>query len=95
MGAHSGDNRRMSNAKSEEIIEALRVRLQSANQRLGEIPGPARAKLEGESDLLSDILSMMESRQGSKAYREARHNIRSVAAARKLASKQEKARGLH
>ena len=85
----------MSNAKSEEIIEALRVRLQSANKRLGEIPGPSRAKLEGESDLLDDILSMMESRQGSKAYREAKHRIRVVAAMRERASKEEKARGLH
>lgn len=85
----------MSNAKTEDIINALRVRLASANKRLGEVRGLATSKLEGESDLLCDILSMMESRQGSKAYREAEHNIRVVAAMRERDSLEEKARGLH
>ena len=79
----------MSNAKSEEIINDLRVRLQSAHKRMGEVPSSSREKLEAEANLLVDILTMMGSRHGSKAYREAKHNIRVVAAMRERASKEE------
>jgi len=78
------------NSKIEEVADILRRRLQSANQRLVEVPGPSRAKLESEADLLGDVLTLLEKRRGCKAYSEARQNVERVTSNRRAASLEEK-----
>ena len=76
------DTRVMS--KNDEVIEIIRNRLRSANERMAQIG--LTESLEAEASLLGDVLGLLESRRGSADYIEARSRMQTVASARRIAN---------